>query len=83
VDERDILKVWKGQEVMVFSPEQPEKRYHGKVINVATEMGRLSVITGNPSDKTDRDVLETIVDLGQGAQVLPVGLRVTVQFMTN
>jgi HlyD family secretion protein len=83
VDERDILKVWKGQEVMVFSPEQPEKRYPGKVIKVATEMGRLSVITGNPSDKTDRDVLETIVDLGQGAQVLPVGLRVTVQFMTN
>jgi len=46
-------------------------------------MGRLSVITGNPSDKTDRDVLETIVDLGNGANVLPVGLRVTVQFMST
>jgi len=83
VDERDVLKVWTGQSAIVFSPEQPDKRYAGTVIKVATEMGRLSVITGDPSDKTDRDVREAIVDLGNRAQVLPIGLRVTVQFLTN
>lgn len=83
VDERDILKVWKGQQALVFSPEQPQNKYPGTVIKVASEMGRLTVFTGNPSDKSDRDVLETIVDLGDRAQALPIGLRVTVQFMAK
>jgi HlyD family secretion protein len=83
VDERDVLKVWKGQPATVFSPEQPDTKYQGKVIEIATQMGRPGVSTGNPSDKSDRDVLETIVDLGKRAQALPVGLRVTVQFMAE
>jgi multidrug resistance efflux pump len=81
VDERDILKVWKGQRAIVFSPELPQHKFFGKVVRVASEMGRPTVVTGDPSDKADRDVLEAIVDLGNRAQALPIGLRVTVQFL--
>jgi hypothetical protein len=46
-------------------------------------MGRKSVYTDDPSDKTDRDVLEAVIDLTHDAQSLPIGLRVTVQFLSN
>ncbi len=43
-------------------------------------MGRKSVLTGDPADKSDRDVLEVTAELEQGATKLPLGLRVTVEF---
>jgi hypothetical protein len=44
-------------------------------------MGRKTIDTGNPADKSDRDILEALVDLGPNASALPIGLRVTVQFV--
>ena len=43
-------------------------------------MGRKSVLTGDPVDKSDRDILEVVAELEPAATVLPVGLRVTVKF---
>jgi hypothetical protein len=43
-------------------------------------MGRKSVLSGDPAEKADRDVLEVIIELDQSAKELPVGLRVTVQY---
>jgi hypothetical protein len=44
-------------------------------------MGRKSVVTGDPAQKADRDILEVTADLDQPANALPIGLRVTVQFI--
>jgi hypothetical protein len=38
------------------------------------------VLTGDPADKSDRDILEVIAQLDHAANALPVGLRVTVEF---
>jgi len=46
-------------------------------------MGRKSISTGDPSDKSDRDVLEAVIDLKDSTQQLPIGLRVTVQFLSD
>jgi len=43
-------------------------------------MGRKKVKTGDPAEKSDRDVLEVIADLEDHDPLLVVGLRVVVRF---
>jgi multidrug resistance efflux pump len=81
VDERDIEKVRAGQHVVVISDAYPDRRFAGTVKELASVMGRKSVVTGDPADKSDRDVLEVVAELGADAGMLPLGLRVTVQFL--
>ena len=59
----------------------PNRRFAGTVKELSSVMGRKSVVTGDPADKSDRDVLEVVAELGPDATALPLGLRVTVQFM--
>lgn len=44
-------------------------------------MGRKRVRSGDPAEKSDRDVLEVIVALASTDATLKVGLRVTVKFL--
>jgi HlyD family secretion protein len=81
VDERDVGSVQVGQKVLVSSDAYSSAHYAGKVIKLATTMGRKSISTGNPVSKEDRDILEVTAQLESGAVTLPVGLRVTVQFV--
>ena len=81
VDERDISKVHVGQKVVLTSEAYPGKHFEGTVERLASMMGRKTVQTGNPADKSDRDILEAIVALKPDADALPMGLRVTVQFV--
>ena len=46
-------------------------------------MGRKTVRSGDPAEKTDRDILEVLVALPPESVVLPIGLRVTVRFMAK
>ena len=46
-------------------------------------MGRKKIYTGDPAEKSDRDVLEILVDLNQVDPRLVVGLRTTVQFLAR
>jgi ABC exporter DevB family membrane fusion protein len=80
VDERDVGKVHIGQQVVVSSEGFAGQRFTGTVTRVAALMGRKSIITGDPADKNDRDVLEVTAQLEPAATALPVGLRATVQF---
>ena len=56
----------------------------GKVVAREAQMGRRTVLGIDPADKSDRDVLEVIIDLDKsnvdGINALPVGYRVTVLF---
>jgi ABC exporter DevB family membrane fusion protein len=80
LDERDVDKVHIGSPVMVYSEAYSGRRFAGKVTRVASLMGKKSVLTGDPVDKSDRDILEVMAQLDPAARVLPLGLRVTVQF---
>ena len=83
IDERDVDKVSVGQSVVIQADALDGKRLNGSVARISAMMGRKSISTGDPSDKSDRDILEAVIDLKDTTQQLPIGLRVTVQFLSN
>jgi HlyD family secretion protein len=83
IDERDVDKVSVGQKVVIQADALDGKRLNGSVVRVSTMMGRKSISTGDPSDKSDRDILEALIGLEGNPLSLPIGLRVTVQFLTT
>ena len=83
VDESDVDKVFVGQKVVIHADALEGKTLNGSVASVSAMMGRKSINTGDPSDKSDRDILEAVIDLEDHARSLPIGLRVTVQFLTT
>ena len=83
IDERDVDKVSIGQKVVIQADALDGKRLNGLVVRISAMMGRKSISTGDPSDKSDRDILEAVIDLKDDTQYLPIGLRVTVQFLAN
>jgi ABC exporter DevB family membrane fusion protein len=80
VDERDVANVHVGQQVVVSSSAYSGQTFLGTVTRLSNVMGKKSVHTGDPADKSDADVLEITAQLERGAKALPVGLRVTVEF---
>jgi len=83
IDERDVDKVSIGQKVVIQADALDGKWLNGSVVRISAMMGRKSISTGDPSDKSDRDILEAVIGLEDNAPSLPIGLRVTVQFLTN
>lgn len=81
VDENDIAKVHVGQKVLVSADAFSNRTFTGVVTERAGEMGRKTVLTGDPAQKADRDILEVTAVLDRSADALPLGLRVTVQFV--
>ncbi len=83
IDERDVDKVSVGQKVVIQADALNGKRLNGSVVRISAMMGRKSISTGDPSDKSDRDILEAVIGLDDNTLSLPIGLRVTVQFLTT
>jgi multidrug resistance efflux pump len=83
IDERDVDKVSVGQKVAIQADALNGKRLNGSVVRISAMMGRKSISTGDPSDKSDRDILEAVIGLEDSTLSLPIGLRVTVQFLTT
>lgn len=82
VDERDLGRIRVGQQVIVRSDAFNGKTLTGRVNRIGSQMGRKKVRTGDPAEKSDRDVLEVFIDLDGGEQLV-VDLRVTVQFLRS
>ena len=83
VDERDVGRVYLGQSVIVVADAYPDKKFAGRVSRVGAVMGRKKVRTSDPAEKSDRDVLEVLVDLDETESYLVVGLRTSVQFLNH
>ena len=80
VDEQDFGKVKSATRVTVISDAWPGKTFEAALDFAAPTMGRRHTRTGEPAEKSDRDVLETLVNLKAQGGELPLALRVTVQF---
>lgn len=80
VDERDIGRVALGQQVKILVDAYPDRQFTGTVTSIGDSMGRKNVRTGEPSEKSDRDVMDVLVELNKAENRLIVGLRVTAQF---
>jgi len=83
IDERDVDKVSLGQRVVIQADALDGKKLNGSVARISAMMGRKSISTGDPADKSDRDILEAVIDLEDNSRPMPIGLRVTVQFLSN
>jgi HlyD family secretion protein len=81
VDEHDVPRVKQGQLVEVVVNTSAQSRLRGRVASIAPVMGRRQILTSDPADKSDRDVVEVIVDLEKKPENLPIGLRVSVIFL--
>lgn len=82
IDEEDVGRVVLGQMATVVSARWQGTRFAGRVVEVGLQMGRRRVMTNDPAERSDRDVLEAVVQLDGhgGPPPLPVGLRVSVLF---
>jgi HlyD family secretion protein len=83
IDERDVDKASVGQKVIIQADALDGKMLTGSVVRISAMMGRKSISTGDPSDKSDRDVLEAVIGLENNPLSLPIGLRVTVKFLAT
>lgn len=75
VDETEVGKVAVGQRAFVTADAFGKERFWGRVVRVGEQLGRKNVRTDEPTEKVDTKVLETLIELENGAP-LPVGLRV-------
>lgn len=80
VDERDMSRVWINQPVRISSDAYHDP-FAGKVTWTAVVMGRKNVKSTDPAEKSDRDILETLIKPDRAAPPLPLGLRVVVEFL--
>jgi multidrug resistance efflux pump len=81
VDEREIAEVHAGQPVTVSVDGNATAVFQGTVEQIAEAMGRKTVQSGDPAEKSDRDILEVLIALPpESGNVLPIGLRVTARF---
>jgi HlyD family secretion protein len=83
VDERDLGKVEMGQKVAVQADGFPGRTFTGTVASISAVIGSKKILSDDPADQVDRQVVEATVHLEKDAQLLPIGLRVTVQFFSR
>jgi multidrug resistance efflux pump len=80
VDEHDVARIRIGQKVKITLNGSPDRHLHGRVASLAPVMGRRRILTSDPADRSDRDVLEVLIDIDEQPPSLPIGLRVSVIF---
>jgi multidrug resistance efflux pump len=83
VDERDVPRVFAGQRVMVRAEAWDDAGVPGVVTSLGAQMGRKTAKSADPAEKSDRDVLEVLIDLDRQDPRLVFGLRVTARFLTR
>lgn len=76
VDERDFAAVTVGAEAAVSAEAFGERRFRGRVVEVARRFGRRNVRTDDPAERVDTKVLEVVVALDE-RDGLVAGQRVT------
>lgn len=75
IDETDVGRIHPGQRVYVTADAYRGTRFWGRILRIGQVMGRTNVRTEEPTERVDRKVLETLIELNSGQQ-LPLGLRV-------
>lgn len=77
IDETDVARIREGQRAYVTADAYHGKRYTGRVVRIGQVLGRKNVRTDEPTERVDKKILETMIELDPG-QTLPLGLRVDV-----
>lgn len=86
IDELDIGLVRAGQPAWITIDAFGKRRFTGRVERVGAILGRKTLRSGNPSEKNDTKILETMIDLETIADPAfrpQIGLRVNVFIETQ
>jgi HlyD family secretion protein len=83
VDERDIGKVKLGQASVVTADGFPGRKFDGQIVQISRAMERKSVLSDDPAQKEDRDILDVVIELKKTTESLPIGLRVTAEMTSQ
>ena len=75
VDESDVARLFLGQRASVTAEAYGDRKFTGHVVRIGQALGRKNVRTDEPTERVDKKILETLVELDPG-QTLPIGLRV-------
>jgi len=75
VDETDVARIHEGDSAYCMAQAYGTTKFTGQVVHIARQLGRKNIETGDPAEKVDTRVLETLIAL-DGSPQLPVGLRV-------
>lgn len=81
VDERDLQKVCLDQRANVTADGYRGESLPAKVTQINPGMGRRTILTGERTERADRDVRELLLTLEAGETRWPIGLRVLVFFL--
>lgn len=82
IDETDVAKISLGQRAAIRAAAFGDKEFTGHIVRIGSILGRKNVMTDEPTERVDRKVLETLVELDPGQQV-PLGLRVDTYIKTK
>jgi len=82
VDERDLNKICPRQAATVTADGFPGVSFPAHVLRINPGMGRRTVLSGDPAEKSDRDVREVILGLDRHSDQWPIDLRVVVLFQS-
>lgn len=77
IGERDAAQVHPGQRAQIWM-DGGGQRWSGRVVHVASIMGRRSARSLDPTDRFDRDIREVFITFDGSTPPALVGLRVTV-----
>ena len=75
VDETDVNRVRVGQQAYVTADAFGDQKFWGRVVRVGNQLGPKNVRTDEPTEKVDKKILETLIELDHAPE-LPDGLRV-------
>jgi HlyD family secretion protein len=75
VDETDVSKLTIGQKAYVTADAYGNRKFWGRIVRIGQELGRKNIRTDEPTEHVDTKILETLIQLDDGAS-LPIGLRV-------
>jgi len=75
VDETDVARLRVGERAYFTAQAFGDRKFWGRVTRIGRQLGKKNIDTGDPAEKIDTKVLETLVDL-DGHPPLPAGLRV-------
>jgi hypothetical protein len=82
VDERDVTQIQLKQQVRIHA-EGIAEPFHGTVTWKSVVMGRKTARSPDPAERSDRDILEVIIQLNANSPVPPIGLRVVAEFLRH
>lgn len=82
VDETDVSKIQAGQPAYVTADAYGNRQFSGRAVQIGQALGRKNVRTDEPSERVDKKILETLIEL-DSSSVLPVGLRVDAFILTG